>query len=163
MFMKFKSSSPVPWQKIFFRKEYLWKGMLFSDNTFILFGCRLLVCIENWSYTSCQNGQFAFPSQGVIYGDCMLLVKKANVNLKNKQDPNPSTYFLYKDSNVFNGFHLYSQYIDYFSIYCVPQLAKKGDGVVVSDSHHNRYCMQIKHLDINKKDHKNVGITMKKF
>ena len=125
--------------------------MLFSDNTFILFGCRLLVCIENWSYTSCQNGQFAFPSQGVIYGDCMLLVKKANVNLKNKQDPNPSTYFLYKDSNVFNGFHLYSQYIDYFSIYCVPQLAKKGDGVVVSDSHHNRYCMQIKHLDINKK------------
>jgi hypothetical protein len=40
--------------------------MLFSDNTCILFGCRLLVCIENWSYTSSKNGQFAFPSQGVM-------------------------------------------------------------------------------------------------
>ena len=49
--------------------------MLFSDNTYILFGCRLLVCIEN----------------------CMSLVKKTNVNSKNKQDPNPSRYILYKD------------------------------------------------------------------
>jgi hypothetical protein len=40
--------------------------MLFSDNTCILFGCRLLVCIESWSYTSSKNGQFAFPSQGVM-------------------------------------------------------------------------------------------------
>ena len=40
--------------------------MLFSDNTCILFGCRLLVCIESWSYTSNKNGQFAFPSQGVM-------------------------------------------------------------------------------------------------
>ena len=63
--------------------------MLFSANTYILFGCRLLVCIENWSYTSCQNGQFAFPSQGV----CMLLVKKTNVNSKNKQDPQPIKIF----------------------------------------------------------------------
>jgi hypothetical protein len=28
------------------------------------------------------------------YGDCMLLVKKPNVNSKNKQDPNLSRYFL---------------------------------------------------------------------
>ena len=62
--------------------------MLFSDNTYILFGCRLLVCIENWPYTSCQNGQFAFPSQ-----DDMLLVKKTNVNSKNKQDPQPIKIF----------------------------------------------------------------------
>jgi hypothetical protein len=48
----------------------LW--MLFSDNTYILFGCRLLVCIENWSYTSCQNGQFAFPSHGVMEIVCYL-------------------------------------------------------------------------------------------
>jgi hypothetical protein len=31
----------------------------------------------------------------------MSLVKKTNVNSKNKQDPNPSRYILYKDSNVF--------------------------------------------------------------
>jgi hypothetical protein len=30
----------------------------------------------------------------------MLLVKKTNVNSKSKQDPNPSRYFLYKDSNL---------------------------------------------------------------
>jgi len=34
----------------------------------------------------------------------------------------------------FNGFHHYSHYIDYFSMNCVPQLAKKGGSVVVSDS-----------------------------
>jgi hypothetical protein len=35
----------------------------------------------------------------------------------------------------FNGFHHYSHYIDYFSINCVPQLARKGVVVVVmSDS-----------------------------
>ena len=57
----------------------------------------------------------------------MSFAKKTNVNSKNKQDPNPSRYFLYKDSNVFlNGFHHYSHYIAYFSINCVPQLAKKG-------------------------------------
>jgi hypothetical protein len=62
----------------------------------------------------------------------MLLVKKTNVNSKNKQDPNSSRYFLYKDSNIFfNGFHHYSHYIDYFSINCVPQLANKRG---VSDS-----------------------------
>jgi hypothetical protein len=37
----------------------------------------------------------------VLYGDCMSLVKKTNVNSKNKQDPNPSRYILYKDSKVF--------------------------------------------------------------
>ena len=72
--------------------------MLFSDKTYILFGCRLLVCIENWSYTSCQNGQFAFPSQGVME---IATCKENNVNSKNKHDPNTSIYFLYKDSNVF--------------------------------------------------------------
>ena len=62
----------------------------------------------------------------------MSLVKKANVNSKNKQDPNSSRYILYTDSNVFNGFHHYSHYIDYFSINYVSQLA--NGGVVVSDS-----------------------------
>ena len=64
----------------------------------------------------------------------MLLVKKTNVNSKNKQDP--PTYqdiFCIKIQTFFNGFHHYSHYIDYFSIKCVPQLAKKR-GVVVSDS-----------------------------
>jgi hypothetical protein len=37
-----------------------------------------------------------------------------------------------KIQTLFNGFHHYSPYIDYFSINCVPQLAKKG--VVVTDS-----------------------------
>ena len=63
----------------------------------------------------------------------MLLVKKTNVNSKNKQDP--PTYqdiFCIKIQTFFNGFHHYSPYIDYFAINCVPQLAKKG--VVVSDS-----------------------------
>ena len=55
---------------------------------------RLLVCIDNWSYTSCQYGQFAFPRPR-CYGDCMLLVKKTNVNSKNKQDPQ-SRYFCIK-------------------------------------------------------------------
>ena len=37
-----------------------------------------------------------FPFQAkVLYGDCMSLVKKTNVNSKNKQDPNPSRYSLY--------------------------------------------------------------------
>ena len=66
--------------------------MLFSDNTYILFGCRLLVCIDNWSYTSYQNGQFAFPSQGVMEIVCYF-VKKTNVNSKNKQDPQPIKIF----------------------------------------------------------------------
>ena len=35
-----------------------------------------------------------------------------------------------KIQTCFNGFHQYSHYIDYFSINCVPQLAKRG----VSDS-----------------------------
>ena len=61
----------------------------------------------------------------------MLLVKKTNVNsLKINRTPNLSRYFLYKDSNVFNGFLHYSPYIDYSSINCVPQLAKKGGGGV---------------------------------
>jgi hypothetical protein len=64
--MKLKLSSPVPWQKIFLRKKTHRKGMLFSDNTCILFGCPLLVCIESWSYTSSKNEQFAFPSQVVM-------------------------------------------------------------------------------------------------
>ena len=98
--------------------------MLFSDNACILFGCQLLACIENWSYTSTQNGQFAFPSKGVIW--------RLYVNSKNKQYPNPSRYILYKDSNVFNGFHHYSHYIEYFSMNCALQPAKSG--VVVSDS-----------------------------
>jgi hypothetical protein len=38
----------------------------------------------------------------------------------------------YQHFTFFNGFHHYSPYIDYFSINCVPQLAKKG--VVVTDS-----------------------------
>jgi hypothetical protein len=46
--MKLKLSSLVPWQKIFLRKKTHRKGMLFSDNTCILFGCPLLVCIESW-------------------------------------------------------------------------------------------------------------------
>jgi hypothetical protein len=57
----------------------------------------------------------------------MLLVKKTNVNSKNKQDP--PTYqdiFCIKIQTFFNGFHHYSHYIDYFSINCVPQLVKKG-------------------------------------
>ena len=40
----------------------------------------------------------------VFYGDCMSLVKETDVNSKNKQDPNPSRYILYKDSNVFQCF-----------------------------------------------------------
>jgi hypothetical protein len=32
------------------------------------------------------------------YGDYMSLVKETNVNSKNKHDPNPSIYFLYKDA-----------------------------------------------------------------
>jgi hypothetical protein len=63
----------------------------------------------------------------------MLLVKKTNVNSKNKQDPTHQDIFCIKIQTFFNGFHHYSHYIDYFSIKCVPQLAKKR-GVVVSDS-----------------------------
>jgi hypothetical protein len=33
----------------------------------------------------------------VLYGDCMSLVKKTNINSKNQEDPNPSRYILYKD------------------------------------------------------------------
>jgi hypothetical protein len=32
----------------------------------------LLVSIENLSYTSCQNGQFSFPSQGAMEIVCYL-------------------------------------------------------------------------------------------
>jgi hypothetical protein len=39
-------------RRFYFGKKTLWKGMLFSDYSSILFGCRLLVCIENWSSTS---------------------------------------------------------------------------------------------------------------
>jgi hypothetical protein len=38
--------------------------------------------------------------------------------------------FCIKIQTFFNGFHHYSSYIDYFSINCVPQLAKKGGGGV---------------------------------
>ena len=62
----------------------------------------------------------------------MSLVKKTNVNSKNKQDPDPSSYFCIKIQTFVNGFHHYSHYINYFSINCVAQLARKG--VVVSDS-----------------------------
>ena len=133
---------PSPLTEDFSEEKKLWKGMLFSDNTYILFGCRLLVCIANW--LSELSEWTIYPSKPRCYGDCMLLVKKTNVNSKNKQDPNPSRYFLQKDSNVFNGFHHYSQYIDYFSINCVPQL--QGKGRVVSDP-----PVQIKHLDHRQK------------
>jgi hypothetical protein len=63
----------------------------------------------------------------VLYGDCMSLVKKTNINSKNHQD-----IFCIKIQTSFNGFHHCSHYIDYFSMNCVPQLAKRG--VVVSDS-----------------------------
>jgi hypothetical protein len=33
-------------------------------------------------------------SEPRCYGDCLSLVKKTNVNSKNKQDPNPSRYIL---------------------------------------------------------------------
>jgi hypothetical protein len=62
----------IGWRSCLFLEKKLWKGMLFSDNTYILFGCRLLVCIANWSYTSCQNGQFTLPSQGVMEIVCYL-------------------------------------------------------------------------------------------
>ena len=69
--------------------------------------------------------------------------------------------FCIKIQTFFNGFHHYSPYIDYSSINCVPQLAKKG--VVVSDSPvpvaKNRYCMQIKHLDLKKKITKMLVLT----
>jgi hypothetical protein len=46
----------------------------------------------------------------------------------------PKSMYVLSENNIpfFNGFHHYSPYIDYSSINCVPQLAKKG--VVVSDS-----------------------------
>ena len=96
----------------------------------------------------------------------MLLVKKTNENSKNKQDPNPSRYFFYIDSNVFFMVFIISHYIDYFSINCVPQLAKKrgGGGVWFTCAcGKNRYCMQIIHLDLKKKDHQIVGINMIEF
>jgi hypothetical protein len=46
--------------------------------------------------------------------------------------PTYQVIFCIKIQTFFNGFHHYSPYIDYFSINCVPQLAKKG--VVVTDS-----------------------------
>jgi hypothetical protein len=64
----------------------------------------------------------------------------------------------------FNGFHHYSPYIDYFSINCVPQLAKRG--VVMTDSpvpvaKIDTACKS--NISILKKDHENVGIDMIKF
>jgi hypothetical protein len=55
----FRVVSPkVYWSKDIFVEEKPLKGdVIISDNTYILFGCRLLVCIENWSYTSFQNEQ----------------------------------------------------------------------------------------------------------
>jgi hypothetical protein len=47
---------------------------------------------------------------------------------KNKQDPTYPTNCCFKIQTFFNGFHHYSPYIDYFSINCIPQLAKKGGG-----------------------------------
>ena len=63
----------------------------------------------------------------------------------------------------FNGFH-YCNYIDYFFINCVPQLAKMG--VVVSDSpvpvaKIDTACKS--NISILKKDHENVGISMIEF
>ena len=64
-----------------------------------------------------------------------------------------------KIQTFFNGFLHYSTYIDYFSINCVPKLAKKG--VVVSDS-----PVPVAKIDtacksnisiFKKKDHENVG------
>jgi hypothetical protein len=47
---------------------------------------------------------------------------------------------------------------------CVPQVAKKGGGGVwfTCVCAKNR-CMQIKYLDLYKKDHENVGINMREF
>jgi hypothetical protein len=52
--------------------------------------------------------------------------------LKINRTPTHQDIFYIKIQTMFNGFHHYSQYIDYFSMNCVPQLAKTG--VVVSDS-----------------------------
>ena len=123
--MKLMSSSPVTWQKICLRKKkplkrdvILWQYI----HTFWL-----SIISMHWELVLHKLSEWTIClSKPRCYGDCMLLVKKTNVNSKNKQDPNPSRFFLYTDSNVFNGFHHYSPYIDYFSINCVPQLARRG-------------------------------------
>ena len=128
-FFPYPYTIPIPWQKILLRKKNLSKGMLFSDNTCIFFGCRLLVCIKNWSYTSSQNGQFAFPSQGVMEIAFHMWRKQI---LKINRTPTHQDISCIKIQPFFNGFRHYSQCIDYFAMNFVPQLAKKV--VMVSDS-----------------------------
>ena len=150
MFMKLKSSSPVTWQKIFWRKTTSEKGC-YSLIIHTYFW--LSIISMHWELVLHKLSEWTiYPSKPRCYGDCMLLVKKTNVNSKNKQDPNPSKFFCKKIQTFFNGFHHYSHYIDYFSINCVPQL--QGKGRVVSDP-----PVQIKHLDHRKKIKKMLVLT----
>jgi hypothetical protein len=55
-----------------------------------------------------------------------LCLPQAQVN----QSPPHQDIFCIKIQTFFNGFLHYSPYIDYSSINCVPQLAKKGGGGV---------------------------------
>jgi hypothetical protein len=103
--MKLKLTSPVPWQKIFLRKENLRKGMLFSDNTCILFGCRLLVCIESWSYTSSKNEQLPFQAKVLwrLYAQALdIQWIKCGVNMEKIVS---LLYYIYNSDTIF--FHIY--------------------------------------------------------
>jgi hypothetical protein len=124
--MELKSSSPVPWQKI--REKT-------SEN-----GCYSLIIhayflvVNYWHVLRIGPTQVLrmdnLPFQAkVLYGDCMSLVKKTNVNSKNKQDPNPKRYILYKDLIVF----IFRVIMLIISLWIVFHNLQKRE-VVVSDS-----------------------------
>jgi hypothetical protein len=88
-------------RRFFFMKKTLWKGNIISMH---------------WEFALHKLSEWTIClSKPRCYGDCMLLVKKPDVNSKNKQDPNPSRYFLLsRDWGRWLQFHKYLSFWNCF-------------------------------------------------